>query len=158
MSCIEFFKLCSIHVASNTNRFLAALVHVRKFTTVYPTCCRFDGWLQQGALHRNFHKQPRWLLLISVTVSSLRLAECLLVWKRFHTLNSHCVLFFWPVTFWRIHPLQSWVRGNPPARGWRSVALLGSTCFPRGKVCVERKRFVWDIHKHVVTFCIIIFF
>lgn len=51
--------------------------------------------------------------------------------------SLHLSFFVLPGSFWCIHPLQSYGWGNPPARGWRSVVLSASTCFPRGKAYVQ---------------------
>lgn len=74
-----------------------------------------------------------WQLLISPSQSFIPEICC-----RFNTpiTTSSFYLSFLvlPVKFECIHPLQSYGWGSPPARGWRSAVLSGSTCFPRGKV------------------------
>ena len=58
------------------------------------------------------------------------------------------------VKLWRIHPLQSYGWGNPPATGWRSVVLLGSTCFPMDKVCMQEQAYEESDKGHIVWWCI----
>ena len=63
------------------------------------------------------------------------------------------------VRFLCIHPLQSCDLGNPPARGWHSVVLLGSTYFPRGKVYMQDqlvRKFKMDT-QHIDKHCNIVF-